>query len=602
MSTKEKIECDVVIVDTGAFKEHKHLQGEKIFGVSFVDGDAKNAIDDDIGHGTAIYTIIKRHNEKCRIFNIKAFGKRNHYSIDENDLIGILIYIRDNINCKYVNLSIGIRFCMQKDALNSLCQQLLENGTVVVAAFDNFGCISYPACLTSVIGVSSHPSCTRINDFIITNSSIINVLANGNVQRIPWRNPPYVFISGNSFACAHITGLLSSKSKGFSSVNDVVDYLRTLEALDSFNIQQDVSRNEFDVTNVGKAAIYPFNKETHAILRFESHLPFTVASVYDTKYSCRVGASTKKLLGIKDSQNQDHIISNIDKINWDEFDTLVIGHLNKNDPFSDKKDELKELAVQAIFNGKRVYSFDGVDISNDSFFHPTINKKMVYDTLGMFYKISTPVVGIFGTSSMQGKFTLQLMLRYKFIEKGYSVGQLGTEPSSLLFGMDECLPFGYNNENTLNGNDFISCVNQHIQRISEKNVDIIISGCQSESLNREFSNESDLTLRQHEFLLGLQPDIIVLSVNPFDDINYIKRTILYLESISESKVICISVFPVDIKDKAIGIYSGKTRLTADAYKCIKEQYENIFERAVFNMDDQDDIDKMVELIVEYFSE
>ena len=120
MSTKEKIECDVVIVDTGAFKEHKHLQGEKIFGVSFVDGDAKNAIDDDIGHGTAIYTIIKRHNEKCRIFNIKAFGKRNHYSIDENDLIGILIYIRDNINCKYVNLSIGIRFCMQKDALNSL--------------------------------------------------------------------------------------------------------------------------------------------------------------------------------------------------------------------------------------------------------------------------------------------------------------------------------------------------------------------------------------------------------------------------------------------------------------------------------------------------
>ena len=67
-------------------------------------------------------------------------------------------------------------------------------------------------------------------------------------------------------------------------------------------------------------------------------------------------------------------------------------------------------------------------------------------------------------------------------------------------------------------------------------------------------------------------------------------------------MVCISVFPVDIKDKAIGIYSGKTRLTADAYKCIKEQYENIFERAVFNMDDQDDIDKMVELIVEYFSE
>lgn len=32
----------------------------------------------------------------------------------------------------------------------------------------------------------------------------------------------------------------------------------------------------------------------------------------------------------------------------------------------------------------------------------------------------------------------------KFIELGYSVGQLGTEPTSLLFGFDSIFPCGYN--------------------------------------------------------------------------------------------------------------------------------------------------------------
>lgn len=313
-----------------------------------------------------------------------------------------------------------------------------------------------------------------------------------------------------------------------------------------------------------------------------------------------MGASTKKLLGLDDQNAKDYIIDNIDNINWDEFDTLVIGHLSHIEPLSNNN--LKELVIQAISNGKRIYSFDGFNILDERFFHPTIKENMVINTFGMFYKISTPIVGVFGTSAKQGKFSLQLLIRHKLIEKGYLVGQLGTEPSSLLFGIGECIPFGYNNENELKGDQFVACINQHIKRIADRNVDIIISGCQSESLTREFSNESDLTLRQHEFLLGLQPDAIVLTINPYDDIKYIERTITYLESVSEAKVLCLSVFPVDIKNKEIGIYSGKTNLTLDAYESFKIQYENELGIAVFNMGNERDIDKMVELIIEYFSE
>ena len=193
------------------------------------------------------------------------------------------------------------------------------------------------------------------------------------------------------------------------------------------------------------------------------------------------------------------------------------------------------------------------------------------------------------------------MIRYKFIERGYSVGQLGTEPSSLLFGMDECIPFGYNNENELKGNQFASCINQHIQRIAEKDVDIIISGCQSESLLRDFCNESELTIRQFEFLLGLQPDIIILSVNPFDDLHYIQRTISYLESVSDSEVLCLSLFPVDLKNRELGIDSGKISLTQDSYEQLKSVYESELGKPVFHMGNMDDIERMVDLIIDYFS-
>lgn len=194
-----------------------------------------------------------------------------------------------------------------------------------------------------------------------------------------------------------------------------------------------------------------------------------------------------------------------------------------------------------------------------------------------------------------------VLIRYKLIERGYSVGQLGTEPSSLLFGMDECIPFGYNNENELKGNQFVSCINQHIRRIAEKDVDIIISGCQSESLIRDFCNESALTIRQFEFLLGLQPDIIILSVNPFDDLHYIQRTISYLESVSDSEVLCLSLFPVDLKNRKLGIDSGKISLTQDSYEQLKSVYEGELGKPVFHMGNMDDIERMVDLIIDYFS-
>ena len=41
--------------------------------------------------------------------------------------------------------------------------------------------------------------------------------------------------------------------------------------------------------------------------------------------------------------------------------------------------------------------------------------------------------------------------------------------------------------------------------------------------------------------MGINPDGVILCVNDFDDIEYINRTISYLESVITAKVICLVV-------------------------------------------------------------
>lgn len=72
--------------------------------------------------------------------------------------------------------------------------------------------------------------------------------------------------------------------------------------------------------------------------------------------------------------------------------------------------------------GIQVYSLDDYsDIfgKNSLYFSPGLHDVNDFRTLpfGKLYKFSKPVVGVFGTSSKQGKFTLQLYMRYLIQEQ-----------------------------------------------------------------------------------------------------------------------------------------------------------------------------------------
>ena len=141
-----------------------------------------------------------------------------------------------------------------------------------------------------------------------------------------------------------------------------------------------------------------------------------------------------------------------------DADTLILGFTGRLGSLLGR-DVTRELAGQAAAMGKCVYSFEPL---GDPGGGPPLGRAgragwpgVTADDLAAlrgegpslrrFGYDRVPVLGVFGTSPSQGKFTLQLRLREHLAALGLTVGQVGTEHQSLLFGMDDGFPLGHVN-------------------------------------------------------------------------------------------------------------------------------------------------------------
>jgi len=98
-----------------------------------------------------------------------------------------------------------------------------------------------------------------------------------------------------------------------------------------------------------------------------------------------------------------------------------------------------------------------------------------------------------GTGKRQGKFTLQMNLSKYLSNLGYLVGKLGTEPNSMLLGMDAMIANGFGNDILLENakevvlaNTFLSTMNSY---------DLVIVGTQSQILPFDYGNLNGLQFR-----------------------------------------------------------------------------------------------------------
>lgn len=232
-----------------------------------------------------------------------------------------------------------------------------------------------------------------------------------------------------------------------------------------------------------------------------------------------------------------------------------------------------------------------------NFFAPPIYRDYEPIPFGKLYHISKPVLAVFGTDSQQGKFSLQLALRKKLLSRGYKVGQLGTEPSSFLFEMDECIHFGYDSDLKPAGFEFVSLVNSLLNNISIQDVDIIITGFQSATLLTNEGNLAYYPVQQINFLLGTLPDAVILVVNPDEQEKTIDKTITFIESCVETKVIAIVVFPMEKNPSTKNAI--KTHISEASYRNLRKSIQSRYNISVFILDDNE-INQLTELIEDYF--
>lgn len=599
-----KKKYDVVVIDTGVEKTHSRLSKYDIECIKISktadDYVVEDLIDgeDEVGHGTAVCDIITSHFKDVSILVIKVFDSGLY--IDESLLLYTLKYILDNIECHIVNMSFGISTAI--DMLEALCCELANKGVILIAAFDNDGSISYPAAFDIVIGVTSSNYCTRKNDIIIVDDRKINIGAKGGLQKIAWIGNSISVGVGDSYACAHVSGICADliSKKRIDNKEELLCVLGTSQGGDKSYSGDCSLKYRTAVSNYNKVALFPFNKEMHSLVRFSDMLPFTITGIYDIKYSSNIGVDAERILNLCSSSKT--VVKNVNLIDWDEFDTLIIGHTR--DLFNNilKNNSLLHLLLsQAESLNKKVFSFDQLPKSFESvtdFLSPPIYHDYASMPFGKLYHISNPVLAVFGTSSRQGKFSLQLALRKKLLSRGYKVGQLGTEPSSFLFGMDECIHFGYDSDLVPSGFEFVSLVNSLLHNIDNQKVDIILTGCQSATLLTNEGNLAYYPVQQMNFLLGTLPDAVVLVINPEDEEYMIDKTIALIESCVRTKVIAIVVFPMvnnPTKNNLI-----KTRITESCYRDLKKALKDRYNLGVFMLDDDNDINLLTNLIEKYF--
>lgn len=559
---------------------------------------------DDTGHGTAVASIIYRLIPTAEIVPIKIV--RDGTISGSDVLTHALRYIYENISCDIINISAGIVCCEDIPALREVCMRIIERGTVIVSAFDNGGAISYPAAFDNVIGIDGDIHNRDINHYEYLSGSNANFCGAKLEQRVPWLDGTKEIVSGNSFIAPHFTAWLALEFDGkdinFNKaknhlINNCNKIIETTEYIQP--------KMKFKIHN---AIVFPFNKEMHSLARFSDMLDFKIHGFYDVKYSCQVGRSIYELQNIENHT----IIKNIDTLNWDEtFDTVILGHTNTLSQSLHRNLE-SEIIEKCIKHGKNLFSCRDIydklpsQCNFEQFYCPSVPPINLTDKINIknskkMHVIGKPILAIVGTGSKQGKFTIQLGLRKELLNRGFSIGQLGTEPTAELFGMDCVYPMGFESSVHVRGFESVYAVNQMMGLIEQKNPDLIIVGSQAHSVPFQAGGLVEYPIPQHEFLLGVQSDAYILCVDDQSPIDYIERTVKYLESLAGGKVIAIVISPLSITYRWSTINNDMSLIKRHKIIAIKKSLSEHFENIPVLTINKRFYKILSDIVIDYFS-
>lgn len=201
----------VAIIDSGIDAEHSDLQ-EKIKESVEAQRDDKRIIfepstsGDSAGHGTACAGIIAKIAPEAEIYSIKVLGAGG-LGDGQAFLAGLEYAIKKRY--RVINLSLGTTKPQFFAPLHDLLDRAYQSGCIVVAAANNLPQPSFPSVFSSSLISVIKSAETDPYNFGFHYGEIIELTAPGVNVRTAWLGNGYRNLTGNSFACPHIVGIIA---------------------------------------------------------------------------------------------------------------------------------------------------------------------------------------------------------------------------------------------------------------------------------------------------------------------------------------------------------------------------------------------------------
>jgi subtilisin family serine protease len=202
----------VAVVDSGIEDGHP--------AVGRVDGAVALSYDDDapggvrvqdgphedlFGHGTACAGIIRATAPDCELYSVRVLGER---LTGRGTVFAAGVRWALDAGMHVVNLSLSTGREAYLPVLHEITDAAYFNRTMLVCAVNNTAGASYPAQFASVLSVAAHERHDPFG-FDYNPTPPVEFGAPGLDVEVAWRGGGRLSVTGNSFAAAHLTGLVA---------------------------------------------------------------------------------------------------------------------------------------------------------------------------------------------------------------------------------------------------------------------------------------------------------------------------------------------------------------------------------------------------------
>jgi subtilisin family serine protease len=210
----------VALVDSGIDTEHPDLKGKVKESVEIISQDGQlsfrqSTSGDQAGHGTACAGIISSVAPDAELYSVKVLGPQGSGS-GEMFLVGLDYAIKQKFHI--INLSLGTTKREYFGPVHDLLDRAYQAGCVIVAAANNLPYPSFPSIFSSsVISVVKRAGDDPFN-FAYRYGQVIEMVAPGVEVKTTWPGGGYRQLTGNSFACPYIVGVIALIKEAYPSL------------------------------------------------------------------------------------------------------------------------------------------------------------------------------------------------------------------------------------------------------------------------------------------------------------------------------------------------------------------------------------------------